>query len=137
MTCVRGGSAGARSESRVRGTGTVYGASNAPCESVAGGCDGARSLRRRRYALIGVHPCCIDTRRWCQESRFFVSRVIEPPKVPYKSVSRSYHNMPTTATHDKPSTVSDSVRHGDKCMALHGVKTARNRGSFDDAMLIR
>ena len=37
----RGGSAGARSESRARGTVAVYGAYNAPCESVAGGGDGA------------------------------------------------------------------------------------------------
>ena len=29
----------------------------------------ARSSRRRRYAIIHVHvhPCCIDTRRWCRK----------------------------------------------------------------------
>ena len=51
----RGGSAGARSESRARGTGAVYGAYNAPCESVAGGGDGA-FVAAALYALIRVHP---------------------------------------------------------------------------------
>ena len=37
----RGGSAGARAESRARGTGAVYGASKGACERVADGGDGA------------------------------------------------------------------------------------------------
>jgi len=41
MNRLRGGSAGARSESCAWGTGAVYGAYIAPCESAAGGGDGA------------------------------------------------------------------------------------------------
>ena len=49
----RGGSAGACSESPARGTGAVYGAYNAPCESVAGGGDGA---------FVAVAPLCAHPR---------------------------------------------------------------------------
>jgi len=49
----RCGSAGARSESRARGTGAVYGASKAPCESVIGGGDGT---------LVAAAPLCARSR---------------------------------------------------------------------------
>ena len=49
----RGGSAGGRSESRARGTGAIYSVSNAPCESVAGGGDGA---------FVAAAPLCARSR---------------------------------------------------------------------------
>ena len=67
----------------------------------------------------------------------FSLELINHQKFHSKVASRDPKGTPTTATHDKPSTVLDSVRHEDTCMALHGATTARNRGSYDDAVLIR
>ena len=49
----RAGSAGARAESRARGTGAVYVASTTPHESVAGGSDGA---------VVAAAPLCARSR---------------------------------------------------------------------------
>jgi len=120
--CPRASSAGARAVGRACGAGAVYGASKAAAT--------ARSSLRRRCALDPVHLCYIAP---SANSRFSFFLELLDHQLTSRPTSRS---TPTTPTHDKPSTVSDSVCHGDKGMAWNGVKTARNRGSYDDAMLI-
>ena len=77
-----------------------------------------RRRRRRRVRCGGAivrdpRALVFRTKLLVSKPVFFVSSAHKQQKTFKKNVNRPYHNIPTMATHEKPST-ADSARHGDK-----------------------
>jgi hypothetical protein len=135
---LRGGSGGARSESRARGTGAVYCASEGSCETVVNCGDGA---------FVAAAPLCAHLRTFrlnryqtlVSEITFISFVEVRNHQNSHTKVSSCHHKAPQ-AQPQRPKTKRarfESVRHGSKYMTMHGAISAGKRKSYDDAMLMR